>query len=399
MAYLAPYYPALSHTFIQREILGLEARGVQVLRFSTRPNPSGASQLCSESELKQTEVLLDAGVSGLGAALTWAAVTRPTRFLAALRLAIAGGRRSDRGVVAHIAYLAEASLLLQRVARAHVDHVHAHFAANTASIAMLCRMMGGPPYSFTAHGPDDFDRARLLGLQDKIARARFVFSVSSYGRSQLLRWCRPSQWAKVHVIPPGIDSTFLIPPIPVPATPRLVCVGRLHEQKGQLLLVEAVLQLRAEGLTCEVILVGEGPMRMEIERRIAEFKLQERVTLTGPVSTAEIVARIQSARTVVLPSFAENFPSVILEAFAMNRPVIATYVGGIPEIVKNGVNGWLVPAGEVSSLVAAMREALSAPVSRLEEMGRAGSRLVRAEYRSDVIADRLLEMFQRADHD
>lgn len=394
LAYLATYYPKITHRFIQREIRALEDCGVRIQRFATRPSPDSVPERGQEEELGRTRVLLNEGVVGMLASLMWAAATRPRGFLRAVALAAGAGWRSDRGLLVHFAYLAEASVLLRCFEKENVDHLHAHFATNTASIAMLCHAMGGPPYSFTAHGPDDFDRARQLGLEQKIARARFVLSVSYFGRSQLLRWCKYQDWSKIAVLSPGVDSAFLLPAVPVPAAPRLICVGRLHEQKGQLLLIEAVRQLKAEGVPCELVLVGEGPMRPEIERRIAEFHLQDCITLAGASPTDEMIALIQSSRALVLPSLAENLPAVILEAFALGRPVIATYIGGIPEVVEAGVSGWLAPAGRVECLVNAMREALSAPVSRLQEMGLKGSARVRSGHRSEVFAQRLLAMLR-----
>jgi glycosyltransferase involved in cell wall biosynthesis len=397
VAYLVNYYPKTSHRFIWREITSLEDCGVRVERFATRPSADTVPDPEYQLEFARTRVLLSQGAPRLLASVAWAAATRPQLFLQAARTAIGAGWRSDRGLIAHLAYLAEAALLLRWLVRRPVDHLHAHFATNTASIAMLCRMLGGPPYSFTAHGPDDFDRAHLLGLEQKIARAKVVFSVSSFGRSQLLRWCSHPHWSKVHVMPPGVDATFLLAPTPIPAAPRFVCVGRLHEQKGQLLLIEAVGQLKAEGVRCELVLIGDGPMRSEIEHRIHDLQLQDCITLSGAASTAAMIGIIQSSRALVLPSFAENLPSVIMEVFALARPVIATYVGGIPELVEPGISGWLVPAGNLDALVDAMRQVLAAPVSRLEEMGLHGAQRVRSENRFEMTASRLLAKFRNAD--
>jgi colanic acid/amylovoran biosynthesis glycosyltransferase len=397
VAYLAAYYPKTSHRFIWREIVGLEARGVRIERFATRPSPDTPPDSDHHAELKKTKVLLDEGVLRLAAAMVWAAVTRPRRFLDAWRTAMSAAWRSDRGFLAHVAYVAEASALLRCLTRRPVDHLHAHFANNTASIAMLCRIMGGPSYSFTAHGPDDFDRAPLLGLEEKIARAKVVFSVSYFGRGQLLRWCKYRDWSKVHVLDPGVDHAFFLPPTPVPSSRRLVCVGRLHEQKGQSILLDTVHRLRGDGVACEVILIGDGPMRAEIEQRIRDLQMDDCISLAGAASTDVMIGLIQSARALVLPSLAENFPSVILEVFALARPVIATYVGGIAELVHPGVSGWLVPAGDIDSLADAIRDALDTPVSRLQEMGWEGYRRVISRHKPEMFAQQLLSKFRNAD--
>jgi colanic acid/amylovoran biosynthesis glycosyltransferase len=397
IAYLVNQYPKISHKFIRREIAGLEDCGVRVERFSLRLSGENFADEDDRSELQKTRVVLQAGPFRLALACAAAVFTRPVRFARALWLALRVGADSDRGVLAHMAYLAEACVLLGWLARQRVDHVHAHFGANPAAVAMLCHVLGGPPYSVTIHGPNDFDRARFLGLNEKIARARFVMTVSSYGRSQLYRWCGPEHWSKIHVLHPGVDAGFLNrPPAPIPAAPRLVCVGRLDGQKGQLLLIDAVGRLIDAGVRCELVLVGDGPLRTQIQTRIAELHLEEYVVLAGAVTTAELCARMQAARALVLASLAENLPSVILEAFALHRPVIATFIGGIPEVVDPGVNGWLVPAGSVEGIERAMREALEASVDTLERMGAAGARRAIEQFRSDDAARQLLRRFQPA---
>ncbi len=397
IAYLVNQYPKISHAFIRREIAALENCGVRVERFSLRLCGDRLVDEADRREFKKTRIVLQAGLLKLAMACVAAAITRPIRFARALRLAVRVGAGSDRGVFVHMAYLMEACVLLRWFAQQKVDHVHTHFATNPASVAMLCHELGGPPYSFTAHGPDDFDRARFQALDEKISRATFVMTVSSYGRSQLYRWCDHRHWPRIHVLHPGIDEVFLQhPQTPVPSAPRLVCVGRLDQQKGQLLLLEALRRLTGDGVSCELVLVGDGPLRSQIQARIAQLRLEEHVVLAGAVPTSELCAHIQASRALILASLAENLPSVILEAFALQRPVIATYIGGIPELVEPGVNGWLVPAGSVEGLEWAMREALCASVETLGRMGAAGGRRAVEQFRSEDAARSLLTRFQSA---
>jgi colanic acid/amylovoran biosynthesis glycosyltransferase len=400
IAYLVNQYPKISHAFIRREIMALEHCGVQVERFSLRFCPDRFVDEADRSELKKTRIVLQSGPLRLAMACAAAMLTRPVRFARALRLALHIGIGSDRGAFVHVAYLVEACVLLRWFAQQRVVHVHAHFATNPAAVAMLCHVLGGPPYSFTAHGPDDFDRAPFLGLDEKISRARFVMTVSCYGRSQLYRWCDHTQWSKIHVLHPGIDDTFLRHlPVPMPFAPRLVCVGRLDEQKGQILLLEAISRLIADRVRCELILIGDGPLRAQIQARIAQLRLEEFVIVAGSVPTSELRAHIQASRALIVASLAENLPSVILEAFALQRPVVATIVGGIPELVEPGVNGWLVPAGSVERLEGAIREVLAATTETLERMGREGARRVSAQFRSEDAARRLLGRFKSAGED
>jgi glycosyltransferase involved in cell wall biosynthesis len=234
----------------------------------------------------------------------------------------------------------------------------------------------------TIHGPSEFDRPTQLALGEKIRRSAFTVAVSEFTRSQLYRWSDPADWPKIHVIHCGLDGTFLDCGVTsIPETRRFICVGRLAEQKGPLVLLEAVHRLAAEGLTPELILVGDGPLRRPIEEMVERLGLQKHVRLAGVQGSEAVRDEIVAARALVLPSFAEGLPRVLMEAMALGRPVISTYVAGIPELVVPGVCGWLVPAGSVESLVEAMREALLSSPTDLERLGRAGA--ARAAQRHD----------------
>ena len=395
VAYLTNIYPAVSHSFIRREITALEAGGVKVARFSIRRCAEPIVDGADRCELERTRTLLDGGVAGLFLGVLGAVLTRPIRLARAIWGAVKIGWASDRGVLRHLAYVAEACVLLKWLGQSEAQHLHAHFATNSATVAMLCHVLGGPPYSFTSHGIEMSDRPEVLGLPDKIRRASFVTAVCDFGRSQLYRWCRFADWHKIHVIRCGVDGQFLSAPRePVPIAPRLVCVGRLSEEKGQLLLVEAVGQLVIEGLQLELVLVGDGPIRGQLEALIEERGLQDYFCITGWASGAEVRRHILSSRAMVLPSFAEGLPVVIMEALALGRPVISTFVAGIPELVRPGENGWLVPAGNVAALAGAMREAIDLSTDRLNAMGQAGRRIVRDQYSLDAEVDKIEALFR-----
>lgn len=381
IAYLVNQYPKVSHTFIRREIHALEGLGCSVSRYSIRPSPDELADPSDLAEVERTEVLLDAGAIGLARGLLECALGSPRLFLSAVRLAVSIGWRSDRGLLVHGIYLAEACVLRSRLRARGCRHLHAHFGTNPATVAMLCRELGGPPYSFTVHGPEEFDKAPLLALRQKIERAAFVVAVSSFGRSQLLRQCDAGHWGKIHVVRCGVDEEFLRQGLdPTPQDPRLVCVGRLCEQKGQLLLVEAAARLASDGVSFELVLVGDGEMREEVERRVTRFGLEDRVRITGWMDGEGVRAEIRGARALVLPSFAEGLPVVLMEAMALGRPTASTFVAGIPELVEPGVSGWLFPAGSVDCLVDAMRAALGAAPEKLTAMGGAGRARVAAQH-------------------
>lgn len=378
LAYLCNLYPAVSHSFVRREVEAVERAGHDVYRFSVRPPRSELKDPADRREAKRTQVVLAQGVFRLLVAALVLLVSRPVLTLHAIA---AAARLSGPGLhakVRHMAYWLEAAWLIRRLDRLSVEHLHAHFGTNPAAVATIVRAWGGPPFSFTVHGPDEFDAPIALSLRHKIQGANFVAAISSYGRSQLMRWSAPAHWSKIEVVRCGVDHDFLdarAKPVSAKST-EFVCVARLSAQKGLPLLIAACERLRAKGEKFSLTIIGDGEMREELEAEIARRKLGDVVTLAGIRTSAEIRANIEGSRAFVLPSFAEGLPVVIMEALALGRPVIATAVAGIPELVDNSC-GWLIPAGSEDALVKAMEAALRAPAKELSAKGSAGRRRVR----------------------
>jgi glycosyltransferase involved in cell wall biosynthesis len=259
---------------------------------------------------------------------------------------------------------------------------------------MQVHTLGGPPWSFTAHGPEEFEKATLLGLAEKVRRCSFVVAVSSYGRAQIYRLVKPQYWQKVHLVHCGLDPIFLAASSTVGTLPRrLVCVGRLSPEKGHVILLEAAQLLSAQGVEFQLILAGDGELRPELEALIAQHKLTDKIHITGWISGKQVRDEILGARALVLPSFAEGLPVVIMEAMALRRPVIATFVAGIPELVCPGENGWLVPAGDVAALVQAMRTCLESPAGVLSSMGEAARERVLKRHDVNTEARKLQRLF------
>jgi colanic acid/amylovoran biosynthesis glycosyltransferase len=395
ICYLVNQYPKVSHTFIRREISALECQGVKVERVSLRRAADRLVDEADRQEQQRTRVILDGPVWRLPLALLLCMLLRPLRFARALRLTVRLGRRSERGLLRNVAYLAEACVLRRWLEADGCQHVHAHFGTNPAAVAMLCHALGGPQYSFTVHGPEEFDKPFMLSLRDKIERAAFVIAISSFGRGQLYRFCDHQHWPKIHVVRCGLDQRFLQSPlVPLPKSRRVVCVGRLSEQKGHLLLIEAAARLAAERVDFELSLVGDGELREEIEGLIAHYGLTGRVQITGWASSDQVRAEIQNARVLVLASFAEGLPVVIMEALAVGRTVLTTAVAGIPELVSPDC-GWLIPAGSIDELTVGLRRALHARDADLERMGRRGQARVRRLHNAETEASKLARLFRR----
>lgn len=395
IAYFINQYPKVSHSFIRREILALERQGIEVQRIALRGWDGELQDSDDIAERSKTRYVLENGVKGLLKPLLEVLRAQPRRFFSALWLALRMGRRADRSWPYHLIYLAEACRVVQWLQAFGAEHVHAHFGTNSTEVVMLANALGGPPYSFTVHGPEEFDKPQFLHIVEKVRRAAFVAAVSSYGRSQLYRWVAHAHWDKVKVVHCGLEAAFHAgPPVPVPAVPRLVCVGRLCEQKGQLLLLEAAQKLAAQGTAFELVLAGDGEMRAEIETLIVRHGLQGQVRITGWISSGQVREELLAARALVLPSFAEGLPVVIMEAMALRRPVLTTYVAGIPELVRPGENGWLFPAGAVQELAAAMADCFGQPDEVLQRMGDAAHQRVLERHDIDTEVAKLASYFR-----
>ncbi|MBU0784765.1 MAG: glycosyltransferase [Gammaproteobacteria bacterium] len=394
VAYLINQYPKVSHTFIRREILALESLGLQVSRLSVRGWDNPVADPIDETERQKTFYLLQNGVFDLVRASVAVFTERPLLFLKALRAAFSMGIRADRPVPFHLMYLLEACKALQWLRKQNIGHVHAHFGANSTEVAMMIRLLGGPTYSFTVHGPEEFDKPEFIGLGTKVEHCAFVVAITSYCRSQIYRWIPQTIWNKVKVVRCGIEPDFHRDlPDAFPGEPRLVCVGRLCEQKGQLILLAAAARLKEQGVDLQLVLAGDGEMRPEIERQIDQLNLRNNVQITGWISSEQVREEILKSRAMVLPSFAEGLPVVVMEAMALRRPVISTYIAGMPELVIPGVNGFLCPAGDVNELAMLMETCLKADEGTLRELGDNAQRAVLEQHHILTEAGKLAALF------
>lgn len=397
VAYLINHYPKISHAFIRREILALECTGIDVARFALRGWDAECVDAEDVVEQTRTRYVLQQGLLPLLIATLRVLFSSPVRFFGALRLAFRTGRWSDRPLAYHLTYLAEACRLVPWLRSCGAAHVHAHFGTNAAEVVMLAQALGGPSYSITVHGPEEFDKPHALNLSEKVRRSAFTVAITSFARSQIYRWIEQEHWPKVNVVHCGIEAAFHEGPFPrAPEAPRLVCLGRLSPEKGQLLLVEAATLLAAKEVLFELTLVGDGPMRSSIEAQVSERGLSDRIKLTGSISTERLREELLRARALVLPSFAEGLPMVIMEAMALRRPILTTWIAGIPELVRDGVDGWLFPAGSVESLASAMEDCLSRPVEQLWAMGESARARVLERHSVEDQAVRLNELFRCA---
>lgn len=394
VAYLTNVYPKTSHSFIRTEIAALERQGFEVARFTIRRCAEPLVDPDDVAEAARTTALLNGRPGSPLAGMLRQVVRRPLRAAAALGTALRDGHRT-RGLVRSIAYFVEAAALARHLERRGIRHVHVHFGTNPAAVARLACHMAALTYSVTVHGPDEFDAPVQLALGRTIAGARFVAAVSSFGRGQLMRWSDPADWPKIEVVRCAVSSAFLRSeprPPPDDSPPRLVCVARLSAQKGVPLLMEAAAAL-AQEQDFLLTIIGDGEERAAIERGIASHRLDRHVRLLGWQDAATVRREISAARAMILPSFAEGLPVVLMEALALGRPVVATAIAGIPELVDHR-DGWLITSGSSEALTDALRAVLRAPLVRLTAMGEVGRRRVAARHDPDANAAKLAALLR-----
>jgi colanic acid/amylovoran biosynthesis glycosyltransferase len=333
----------------------------------------------------------------LGAQIHWLR-RRPLRYTLAWWGAVRGNIRSPGFLCRALVTVPLAAAFARDIERLGVEHVHAHYATHPALAAWVIQRLTGLPYSFTAHAHDLYvDRSML---SEKLARARFVVTVSEFNR-RLLERAHPLQsHGKVFVVPTGIDpSSFHPRSRPAGRRLRAICVASVEPYKGQIYLVEACALVRAAGRDVECVLVGEGPDRKAIERRVAECGLEETVRLEGAQPQQRVSELVATADVFVLPSVVmpsgkmEGLPVAIMEAMAVGTPVIASAISGIPELVVDGVTGLLVPERDPRALARALVRLADDPGLRLR-LADAARMQVLGDYDRRVTTRRLAALLE-----
>ena len=397
VGYVVSTWPRLSQTFVLNEVLALEQRGVQVRIFSTK-DPGGEPTHAKLANVRAPVTYLSfrrrtGAIVGANLRLAW---RRPGAYARALLRALRFGRPAVLRRFLQAGYLADV------LGREPVPHLHAHFATGPALVAMLTHELLGVSYSFTAHARDIFvDTPRAL-LRAEMERAGAVVTVSEYNR-RYLQSLSPQLNGKVHCIACGLElSEFPFRRArPTAAPPLILAVARLVEKKGLGDLLAAADLLRRAGHAFQVEIIGEGPLREELEARIAQDGLAERVRLRGAQPHEVVRAAYERASIFVLPCVVaedgdrDGIPVVLLEAMASGVPVVSTSVVGIPELIRSGREGLIVPPNDARALAHALTQLLADATSR-ERLARAARARIEERYSIDRSADQLLAIFEPA---
>lgn len=394
VGYFTNTYPATSSTFIRREINALEEQDVVVRRYAVRRWPQELVDDRDKAEQDQTQYLLSGQVANLLIGFFPEVVRNPSGVFRAVSGMVQLIKNQRGGLVRHVAYLLEAIRLKALARHDEIHHIHVHFSTNATAVALLCKRLGGPSYSFTAHGPDEFNDASGNSLSLKVQEAEAVVAISHYCRSQILLAAGNAAWDKIHVIGCGIDTDeFSLTPPSQDANAAFVVIGRLCPQKAQVLITRAVAQVAQTDPSVRVLMVGDGESRTEVEFEIGRLGLQDNISLLGWQSGAEVKDHLKNGRVLLLPSFAEGLPVGIMESLALGRPAISSFIAGIPELVDEKC-GWLVPAGSVDHIAQAMLSALDTSTEDLAAMGLEGRRRVVERHNSTKNAHELYRLFE-----
>jgi colanic acid/amylovoran biosynthesis glycosyltransferase len=400
VAYVTSRFPKLTETFVLGELLALERRAVPVdlyplLRERAPVVHPEAARLVARSRY---EPFLSPAI--VLSQLVWLR-RRPGAYLRAWRDVLVGTWGSPNFFVGAIGCFPKVAHSARRMQAEGVTHVHCHFANHPAVAGLIVHRLTGIPFSFTAHGSDLHKDRRMLGR--KVAEAAFVATVSHDNRRLIVAECGEHVAGKVHVLRAGVDTALFAPSTFEPAGQRrdalrIVCVGTLHEVKGQTYLIEACRLLAGQGIDVRCRLIGGGPDERALRAQVEHAGLTESIVLAGPRTRQQIVEELRRADALVAPSVPtragrrEGIPVVLMEAMSTGLPVVASAISGIPELVEDEVSGVLVPPRDAAAIARALRRLTADPALR-ERLGRAARSRVLAEFDLEDSAAELARRF------
>jgi glycosyltransferase involved in cell wall biosynthesis len=403
VAYVMSRFPKLTETFVLDEMIAVERHGAAVELFpllrerAAHVHPEALPWIPRAHYLPfLSPAILVSNVVTL--------VRRPRRYLGALAAMVRGTARSWNFLLGGIGIFPKVVHAARSMERLGVRHVHCHFANHPALAGFLIHRLTGIPFSFTAHGSDlNVDRTML---PRKVREAAFVVTISETNRALIEATCGGPvpNLAVIHV---GIDGRRFAPRERGgavggrSATPRILCIGTLHEVKGQRHLIAAARLLAEHGTPFHLSFVGDGPDRPELEALAAGVGPPGAVAFLGQLTRDRIVELLADADLLVAPSVPtasgkrEGIPVVLIEAMASGVAVVASRLSGIPELVEDGVTGLTVTPGDPAGLADAIGTLLADPARR-EVLAAAGRRRVEADFDLDRNAAALVSMVRRS---
>ncbi|MEN9938044.1 MAG: hypothetical protein RLZZ387_4623 [Chloroflexota bacterium] len=398
VAYIMSRFPKLTETFILYEALALEQQGVAVELYPLLREPE--TVMHPEAAALVARAHYQPFVSWPILRANAAFLARdPRRYLGALWALLRGTFGSLNFFVGALGIFPKTVYFAQQMVAEGVEHVHAHFASHPAAAAFVIHRLVGIPYSFTAHGSDlHVDRHML---REKVAEAAFVVPISDYNRELIVAECGEQHRGKLAVIHCGVDTSVFRPvERSRGGALAILCIGTLHEVKGQTYLIEACRLLRERGVDAVCRFVGEGEDRAALQAQIDAVGLSDRVQLLGRRTREQIAALLAETDVVVTPSVPtksgkrEGIPVVLMEAMGSGVAVVASRLSGIPELVEHERSGLLAPPRDAEALAEALARLAADPELRAR-LGEAGREKVVREFDVRANAAALARHFGR----
>jgi colanic acid/amylovoran biosynthesis glycosyltransferase len=393
IGYFTNSYPRATDTFIRREVLGLRQRGIDVRTFSVRRTGTDHDVGPDVMEEKRnTYYILPVGPAKLIGANLSAFVNAPKRYIAALVLALKTRQPGVRGLVLQLAYFQESVVLALELRRQGITHVHNHLGDNSGTVTLLVSVLMRVGYSITIHGPHIFFDPTHWALREKVRYSRFIACISHYCQSQMMLFSDRADWGHLKIIRCGVDiERFRHNDVREKAS-KLLYAGRLAVEKGLPVLFESLRMLVDRGYEFELTLVGDGSDRQDLEKLGRQLGISHRLIFAGYASQDDVREYLRQSDIFILPSFAEGVPVSLMEAMACGVPVLATYVGGVAELVEPERTGLLVSPADSLALSKAIARYLD-DLELRQKVSRLGRQMVVTNFNLDTEVDKLAGLF------
>jgi colanic acid/amylovoran biosynthesis glycosyltransferase len=393
IGYFTNSYPRATDTFIQREVKGLRQRGIDVRTFSVRR--TGADHDVGPEvmeEKRNTYYLLPIGPARLVLANISAFIRTPKRYLATFALALRTRQPGLRGFALQLAYFQEAVILGAECRRQGITHMHNHLGDNSGTVTLLLSKLIRVGYSITIHGPHIFFDPTHWALREKLKHSRFIACISHYCQSQMMLFSDRADWNRLQIVRCGVDVELFRYRKVSEKVRKLLYAGRLAVEKGLPVLFESLRMLADQGYDFELTLVGDGVDRLELEKLGKEFGISQRLIFAGYVSQDGVREYLQQSDIFILPSFAEGVPVSLMEAMACGVPVLATYVGGVAELIEPERTGLLVPPADSFALSKAIARYFD-DFDLRQQVSTLGRQKVATKFNLDMEVDKLAGLF------
>lgn len=390
---LIAQHPAINHAMLLREVRELRKQ-FEVYTASIR-KPDRPSEKLTEDEKDEAARTYFVKPEGIGGALQAHLKTLFSRvgaYFSGLAYALRLGGAHPARAFFYLGYFTQALMVGQWMRRNRIPHLHVHYSS---TVGLLVKRVFPVGLSISFHGPDEFDNPVSFHIREKVHACDFVRAISQYARSQLMKSSDTADWRKIEVVYMGVDPTAFAPrpfrPDPVPL--NLICVGRLSPVKAQHILIAAIARLAGAGTNVRLHVVGGGPDRKTLEQEVAIRKIQDHVVFHGFTPQEKLDELYRQTDIFVLASFAEGVPGVLMEAMSMEIPCVSTWITGVPELIRNGIDGLLVAPSDEVAFASAIAQ-LVADRELRRTMGQAGRERILDRFQLEKNAAQLGELFR-----